>query len=237
MGSVIVASELEGRLKGRVQAARRSVLTEDVYERVKSLIMNGDLEPGARVNIYAVARLLDVSQTPVREVLAALESEGLLTKEALRGYSVASVLTPDQVADLYQLRLLLEPWAAARAAERVTPDGAARLRAELGSLPQAPQGTRYEDYHDIAAHDARFHDLVAELSGSPALRDSLQRTHGHLHLFRIEYEGRSSGEPTLAEHARICAGVTSGLPEEAEQAMRDHLTAARERFLRIGPSQ
>ncbi|WP_219471952.1 GntR family transcriptional regulator, partial [Nonomuraea rhizosphaerae] len=112
-----MTSEIENRLKGQVRAARRSVLTEDVYESVKSLIMNGELEAGARVNIYAVARLLDVSQTPVREVLAALESEGLLTKEPLRGYSVAPVLTSEQVADLYQLRLLLEPWAAARAAD------------------------------------------------------------------------------------------------------------------------
>ncbi|MFC7583577.1 FCD domain-containing protein [Nonomuraea antimicrobica] len=81
------------------------------------------------------------------------------------------------------------------------------------------------------AHDARFHDLVAELSGSPALRASLQRTHSHLHLFRIEYEGRRSGEPTLAEHARIVEAVTAGDAGAAEQAMRDHLTAARDRFL------
>ncbi|WP_345560456.1 GntR family transcriptional regulator [Nonomuraea rosea] len=229
-----VAGDLENRLKGRVQAARRSVLTEDVYERVKGLIMNGDLEAGARVNIYAVARLLEVSQTPVREVLSALESEGLLTKEALRGYSVAPVLTSGEVADLYQLRLLLEPWAAARAAERVTPAAAERLRAELAGVPQAPQGTRYEDYHGIAAHDARFHDLIAELSGSQALRESLRRTHCHLHLFRIEYEGRRSGEPTLAEHARIAEAVATGGAQESEAAMRAHLTAARDRFLRIG---
>ncbi|MEO3869261.1 GntR family transcriptional regulator [Nonomuraea sp. B12E4] len=229
-----MADQIESRLKGRVRAARRSVLTEEIYERVKSLIMNGDLEPGARVNIYAVARLLDVSQTPVREVLSALESEGLLTKEALRGYSVAPVLTPAQVADLYHLRLLLEPWAAAGAAERVTAEAADRVRAELAGLPRAPQGTRYEDYHDIAAHDARFHDLIAELSGSPAVRESLQRTHSHLHLFRIEYEGRRSGEPTLAEHARVAEAVIAGDREAASEAMRAHLAAARDRFLRIG---
>ncbi|MCK2217300.1 GntR family transcriptional regulator [Actinomadura sp. ATCC 31491] len=226
---------MENRLKGQVATARRSVLTEDVHERVKSLIMNGDLEPGSRVNIYAVARLLDVSQTPVREVLAALESEGLLTKEALRGYSVAPLLTRDQVADLYRLRLLLEPWAAGRAAETVTPETAGRLRAELASLPQAPPGTRYEDYHGIAAHDARFHDLVAELSGSPAVRDALRRTHAHLHLFRLEYEGRRSGEPTLAEHHRVGAAIADGDAAAAESAMREHLAAARDRFLRIGP--
>ncbi|GAA3224522.1 GntR family transcriptional regulator [Nonomuraea helvata] len=230
-----MSNELENRLKGLVPAARRSVLTEDVYERIKSLIMNGDLEPGARVNIYAVARLLDVSQTPVREVLSALESEGLLTKEPLRGYSVAPQLRPDQIADLYQLRLLLEPWAAARAAERVTAEARERVRAELASVPQAPQGTRYEEYHGLAEHDARFHDLIAELSGSEALRESLRRTHGHLHLFRIGYAGRRTGDPTLAEHARVVEAIAAGEAEAASEAMRAHLAAARDRFLEISP--
>jgi DNA-binding GntR family transcriptional regulator len=230
-----LASEIEKRLMGRVPAARRSVLTEDVHERVKGLIMNGDLEPGARVNIYAIARLLEVSQTPVREVLSALKSEGLLTKEALRGYSVASLLTPGQIADLYQLRLLLEPWAAGRAAELVTAEAGERVRAELASVPKAPQGTRYEDYHGLADHDARFHDLIAELSGSEALRDSLRRTHCHLHLFRIEYAGRRDGDPPLAEHARIAEAVVAGSPETASEAMRAHLAAARDRFLQMGP--
>lgn len=231
----MVAKELENRLKGRVPAARRSVLTEDVYERVKSLIMNRDLEPGARVNIYAVARLLDVSQTPVREVLSALESEGLLTKEALRGYSVAPVLSPGQIADLYQLRLLLEPWAAARAAERVTAGAGERMRVELATVPQAPRGTRYEDYHGLSEHDARFHDLIAELSGSEALREALRRTHCHLHLFRLGYEGRDTGDRTLVEHSRVAEAVAAGDQEAASEAMRAHLAAARDRFLEIGP--
>ncbi|MEU0572609.1 GntR family transcriptional regulator [Nonomuraea sp. NPDC005983] len=226
-----MTSELEKRLKGQVRAAKRSVLTADVYESVKSLIMDGELAPGTRVNIYAVARLLDVSQTPVREVLSALESEGLVTKEPLRGYSVAAVLTSGQVADLYQLRLLLEPWAAARAAERVDAEVAERVRAELTSVPNAPQGTRYHDYHGIQAHDARFHDLIAELSGSPAVRESLARTHSHLHLFRLDYKGRRHGDPTLAEHARVVDAVLAGSPDEAEAAMRAHLAAARDRYL------
>ncbi|GLW07133.1 GntR family transcriptional regulator [Microtetraspora sp. NBRC 13810] len=226
-----MTSEMERRLKGQVPPARRTVLTEDVYEHLKTLIMDGELAPGARVNIYAVARLLDVSQTPVREVLARLESDGLVTKEPLRGYSVAPVLTPAQVTDLYDLRLLLEPWAAGRAAAAVTAAGAQRLRAELESLAGAPEGTSYQQYRAIQGHDARFHDLIAELSGSEAVRDALERTHSHLHLFRLDYPGRDSGEPTLDEHHAIGEAVIAGRPEEAETAMRDHLSRARNRFL------
>jgi DNA-binding GntR family transcriptional regulator len=226
-----VTSEIESRLKGHIRAARRSVLTEDVYESLKSVIMDGELAPGARVNIYAMARLLDVSQTPVREVLARLESEGLVTKEPLRGYAVAPVLTSEEVDDLYRVRLLLEPWAAGRAAELVSAAGAERMRAELDSLPTAPQGTRYREYHEIQAYDARFHDLIAELSGSRAVREALERTHSHLHLFRLDYPGRDSGDPTLLEHRRVGEAIMAGSQEEAEAAMRAHLTGARERVL------
>ncbi|MFC4536879.1 GntR family transcriptional regulator [Sphaerisporangium dianthi] len=226
-----MTSEIDDLLKGEVAPARRGVLTDDVYESLKGLVMDGRLAPGARVNVYAVARLLDVSQTPVREVLARLESEGLVTKEPLRGYFIAPVLDRAQVADLYDLRSLLEPWAAAMAAERAGASGAERLRAEVAGLPDAPEGTTYRQYRTIQRHDARFHDLVAELSGSPSVREALARTHGHLHLFRLDYPGRDSGEPALQEHRRIAEAVTAGRPEAAEAAMRDHLTSARERFL------
>jgi len=226
-----MTSDTERRLRGRVGAAHRSVLTQDVHERLTSLIMDGELPAGARVNIYAVARLLDVSQTPVREVLARLESEGLVTKEPLRGYSVTPPLTAAQVADLYRLRLLLEPWAAEQAAERFAAGARERIETELASVPEAPAGTSYRDYREIQAHDARFHDLVTELSGSESVRAALRHTHAHLRLFRIDYPGRDTGARTLAEHGRVGRAIVAGRPDDAGVAMRAHLKAARDRFL------
>ena len=76
----------------RGSAARlpqRQVLTDEVYETLKGMIMDSEIAAGARVNIDALARELRVSQTPIRESLARLESDGLVTKAALRGYSVS----------------------------------------------------------------------------------------------------------------------------------------------------
>ena len=96
----------------------RQTLTDSVYEAVQELVMDQHIEAGARVNIDLVARQLNVSPTPVREALARLEMDGLVVKEPLRGYSVTPMLDAKTFNDLYDVRRLLEPFAARCAAER-----------------------------------------------------------------------------------------------------------------------
>jgi DNA-binding GntR family transcriptional regulator len=200
---------------------RRPVLVDDVHEAIKAMIMDHLLPPGARVSIDGLARELGVSPTPVREALARLESAQLVVKEPLRGYRTTALLTLDQLDDLYQFRLLIEPWAAARAAERAGVDGRTRLAAELAAA-DAPDDDTYAAYRAFTAHDARFHLLVAELAGSDQVRQAFQRTHWHLHIYRLHYD-RGIGPKALAEHRKITDAVLAGDMAEAEAAMREHL--------------
>ena len=142
----------------------RPALTDDVYESIKGWIVDTVREPGVRANIDALARSLEVSPTPVREALARLDAEGLVTKERSRGYTVVPPLSRRQVADLFDFRLVLEPWAAGRAAHA---DGAGsdRLRAEMAGPPDAPDDDGYAAFSSVASHDERFHDLLFELDG------------------------------------------------------------------------
>jgi DNA-binding GntR family transcriptional regulator len=203
---------------------RRQMLTDDVHEAIKALIMDHAIEPGARVSIDGLARQLAVSPTPVREALARLESAELVVKEPLRGYRTSPLLTREQLDDLYRFRLLLEPWAAGRAAEHADAEGRERLDAEMRSCA-TPADDTYDSYKALAAHDTRFHVLVAELAGSAQVRRAFERTHCHLHIFRLHYD-RGLGERTLAEHRRITRAVLDRDPVAAEAAMRAHLEAA-----------
>lgn len=203
---------------------RRQMLADDVHEAIKALIMDHALEPGARVSIDGLARQLGVSPTPVREALARLESAELVVKEPLRGYRTSPLLSREQLDDLYQFRLLIEPWAAARAAEHADAGGRDRLEAEMRSCA-TPASDTYDSYKALAAHDTRFHVLVAELAGSAQVRRAFERTHCHLHIFRLHYD-RGLGERTLAEHRRITRAVLDRDPVAAEAAMRGHLEAA-----------
>lgn len=203
---------------------RRQMLADDVHEAIKALIMDHAIEPGARVSIDGLARQLGVSPTPVREALARLESAELVVKEPLRGYRTTPLLSREELDDLYQFRLLIEPWAAARAAERVDADGRERLRAEMESC-DAPRDDTYDAYKALTAHDTRFHLLVAELAGSAQVRRAFERTHCHLHIFRLHYD-RGIGQKTLDEHRVITDAILEGDPEAAEAAMRKHLEEA-----------
>ena len=102
----------------KVSVPPRQILTDGVYEAVKELVMDQHIEPRSRVNIDKLARDLGVSPTPVREALARLESDGLVIKEPLRGYSIAPLLDRAAFEELYEVRLLLEPHVARRAGER-----------------------------------------------------------------------------------------------------------------------
>ncbi|HYH29979.1 MAG TPA: GntR family transcriptional regulator [Pseudonocardia sp.] len=203
-------------------------LVDDVHEAIKARIMDHAIAPGARVPIDGLARALGVSPTPVREALARLESAQLVVKEPLRGYRTTPLLRPDQLADLYRFRLLIEPWAAAHAAERTDDAGRARLTAELATA-DAPESDTYAAYRAFSAHDARFHLLVAELAGSDQVREAFQRTHWHLHIYRLHYD-RGIGPQALAEHRRVSDAVSAGDPAAAAEAMRAHLESSHTRL-------
>lgn len=207
----------------RCPVTGRGTVAEEAYERLKARIMDHVIAPGARISIDGLSRELGVSQTPVRESLARLESEGLASKVPLRGYRATALLSPTEFEDLFQFRRLIEPWAARRAAERVD-DGAERSLLQEVESVTPPRESNYEAYRALAAHDERFHDLVAMQSGSEQVRKALERTHCHLHIFRLHWE-RSYGPQTVAEHHRVAEAIAQRLPDEAEEAMVAHLEA------------
>jgi DNA-binding GntR family transcriptional regulator len=212
----------------------RQILTDGVYEAAKELVMDQHIEPGARVNIDRLARQLNVSPTPVREALARLEMDGLVIKEPLRGYSIAPLLDAVAFDDLYDVRLLLEPFAARRASERGGKELVAVLSREIADMRQTHKSAEggmatYREYRSFKWQDARFHDAIAEASGNPLLRGTLARLRSHLHLYRLYY-AVGLGSETIAEHEKILAAIIAHRPEDAAKAMTDHLRRSRARL-------
>lgn len=161
------SEDLAGGSHGPAEPPRQ-VLADTVYEAVKAMVMDHEIVPGARVGIEALARTLEVSPTPVREALARLESDGLVVKRSLAGYRATELLTPQGLEELFEMRQLLEPRAAALAAEHADEarlDRLEHLQDAMRSLPGS--GDRYAVYREFAALDQRFHETVAEAAGRP----------------------------------------------------------------------
>lgn len=216
----------------------RQTLTDSVYEAVQEMVMEQHIEPGARVNIDLLARQLNVSPTPVREALARLEMDGLVIKEPLRGYTITPTLDVKNFNDLYDLRRLLEPFAARAAAERRDDKALRALESEIRDMRQTVEasggsaGKGYHEYRDFAWQDARFHEVVAGMSGNSLLSDTLRRLRSHLHLYRLYhlyYTTAEIGTATVIEHDAILAAIRAGDADRAEVAMLEHINRSRDR--------
>jgi DNA-binding GntR family transcriptional regulator len=215
----------------RKKEASRQVLTDDIYESIKSLLMDHVIQPGERVSIDGLARELNVSQTPIREALARLESDDLVVRKPLTGYSATPVLTLTELIELYDFRFMLEPKAIETATKLMTVEGEEKLKAELNLAKKITMGETYAAYRSVSEHDQRFHQLIVTLSGNPFMDAAFRRAHCHLHLFRLNPTSAPIQKMAIREHSMILGAILSRNPKEARAAMSTHLENSRDRIL------
>ena len=199
-----------------------------VYELIRSRVLREEIPPNARINIDALARELEVSSTPVREALRQLQGDNLVVQGPGRGYRTTPILNAAELRELFEFRLLVEPWAAKIAATDRLQNPGYVLEREIADITDLI-GRQADIRYELMDHDIRFHDAILSSTGNEVLRTAYSQTHCHLHAFRL-HPGERTGQYTVAEHRVIHEAIRSREPEAAEQAMRDHLTAAYLRF-------
>ncbi len=229
---------------GRVVERERRALRDRVYDRILEMLLKGEVESGTRLSPESMARLLDVSPTPVREAMVQLERTGLVTREALRGYRVAPPLDERQLAELYEARIMLETTAtraAAAEADKVVPAlRGAHERHRLASEAVVEAHERgaavpIELTHDYFRADTDFHLVPLEYLGNRYIRGMYDDLGALTHRMRqLALGGPDDVQEAVAEHAAILAAFESGDEEACVDAMRAHITNARERSLRHG---
>jgi len=203
-------------------------LVELTYERLLSMLVTMRIAPGAHISIEALARQLEISQTPIREALTLLEAQKLAYKTPNVGFRAADLLTRQEVHDLFELRLLIEPAAAAFAAEKAN-DAALRSLADLAEEMSGQQTGNELAYAQFAEGDAKLHHLVAAASGNRFIAETVEGLHAHLHIFRFLFKTNATAK-AVQEHEAIINALLARDPAAAGQAMRDHLQASRERM-------
>src|SRR3954470_22246335 len=138
------------------------------YERIRALILTGDIPPGTRLGQVDLADRLGVSRTPVREALRRLDAEGLVDFQDNRGFRVAELAIEDVVRRL-EVRLLLEPGIARLAAERATDADLHALEANVRREERARSAQAVHDasreFHLLVAAAAHNGELVATIEG------------------------------------------------------------------------
>jgi DNA-binding GntR family transcriptional regulator len=200
-----------------------------VYRALLGRLLSREIQPGARINIDAASRAWDVSQTPVREALAQLEIEGLVSRVHLAGFRAAPLLAREQFDDLFEVRDLLEPHAANRAAGLATAAELRQMEEVAGQMRLMAAAIEPATYPDFALADGQLHELIAAASGNALLHATVTRLHPHVHLFRLQYHPQVSLD-AIAEHDEVLAAIAEGRPAAAHRAMREHLRASQARL-------
>ncbi|MBX3596790.1 MAG: GntR family transcriptional regulator [Rhizobiaceae bacterium] len=209
---------------------RPNSLADDVYEAIFQRLISLKIEPGARITVDNLVREFNVSHTPIREALGRLEGEGLVVKTHLIGYRAAPQITRRQFDELYELRLLLEPHGAAKAALAMNQSKAAVLRKATVAMRGIDRSDEHLRYSTFARQDALFHDRIMEFAGNEVIRSTISFQHAHFHIFRLMFHERVT-EEALEEHEAILSALADADGERARNAMKIHIERSRDRLI------
>ena len=191
-------------------------LSAQAYNHLREWILDRRISAGSTLFEARIADELGISRTPMREALGRLAGEGFLVRRDARSYSVKSVGTKEYF-DIMRTRELLECEAIGLAIERISAADLAALAAEVESLKAGG--------HDETLHwrfDDRFHQFIAEASGSVVLPRLIQQLRDDSRLFRLHSPLHRQTDNHF-EHGEIIRALQKKDVEGARGAMRAHL--------------
>jgi DNA-binding GntR family transcriptional regulator len=203
----------------------RASLSRVVGEQIRGRILDGSLKPGERLVEDRLSAELGVSRVPVREALRSLSAEGLVTLLPRRGATVVEV-TPEDVAELVEVRALLEGLNARLAAQRHDPEIVAQLQDTLERGNAAAEDGTAEV---LARLNAEFHERLAEASRNSVLSDVMRGLRERTSI-AFSINGRVRAREDWQEHAGVLAAVIAGDGELAALLATRHVQNAAAAF-------
>lgn len=206
----------------------------EAYSKIRRAILDLDFLPGTPLSEAQLAEAYKISRTPVREALKLLEREGLVRVFPARGTFVAELAYSD-VVEIYEVRLLLESFAATVATSRLTKE---ELTSLFGSMVEAERALERGEIEEACLLDIQLHRSIVMATGNQRIRRILSQMDDQVHRIRmIALRDPERIRQTLVEHKRIIAALMERDSERAGVEMRDHLRAACANALRVSASQ
>lgn len=218
--------------KSRKQSRRlpgKRTISEDVYLSLKKDILTCKHRPGAVLKEKELAELYGSSRVPVREACSRLQQEGLLEAVPYKGYFVSQVSLKD-IADYFDLRLLLETYAVEQAVARASDEQLAALE-ELA----AHEYTFHDwvTYLKFLERNREYHVEIARLSGNAKLArivsDILERMQ---RFFFLGLDLGDFGPEMREEHQILTHAIRAGAKQNAIDYLRRQIERSRERILK-----
>jgi DNA-binding GntR family transcriptional regulator len=208
----------------RVRPSKDLSRAGSAYLQIRRKILNNEFSADTHLSEYQLAAQLGVSRTPIREALKKLEREGLTRSQSGRGTYVAELSLQD-VLEIYEVRSLLEPFAAGVAAKQLSDQEIRSLERDVESASGAASNNHFDEAFRL---DVRLHKSLIAATRNGRISQILAQLDDQVHRIRVlapQVSGRLSS--TIDEHRAIVAALAERDATKAEAAMREHLAAAR----------
>ncbi len=200
---------------------------ERAYQLIRTRIERGEYSPGQRLVIDQLAEEIGISQVPIREAIRRLEAESLLSYEPNSGPKVAP-LSREVWAQLIETVAVLEGYATALAAPRLTPENLSELKTINGRMSRA---LREDDVAQVSACNRAFHALILERCPNTVVAEQLRQTQARLSSLNraliareqsvaIRLLSSKGGQIAVADHESLIKNIRRG----ASAATIEHLT-------------
>ena len=199
-----------------------------VYQKIKEMILYGELKPGEFLTVGNLAECFNVSKTPVRDSLNTLKHEGLIDVLPYKGYMVSRVDAKD-LLDLFDMRIILEGSATEMATRHANPPAYDELM-KLAQI-EVVESTEESVAVQFQRTNFNFHVAIAKLSGNHYLYDSV--CHVLNHLQRVLYRDLLTGDPVTMsrEHIELVQCMKAGNPKNAKELAVQQIETTKQRVL------
>ncbi len=206
---------------------QRNSLTNLVQAEIERMILEGELQSGAKLTESTLADRLGVSRGPVREAFRMLEESGLVRTIKNRGVFVRDVPL-EEALEIFEVRAVMDLYVGRKLAQGISSAQVKELRQLVDAMDQAVKDANAPDYHRF---NLKFHDRLLELADNAKLTATYRKLVNELSLFRRQNLTPESMAVFTREHKQIVKAIAAGDPEAAGQAMFQHVMNSRERTL------
>lgn len=203
----------------KARPLERRVFREEIREQLIEDILNGRLQPGARIVETKIAQQFGVSQGPVREALRDLELFGFVVSSPFRGTQVRQITTED-LLQIYPIRAALEAVAARAAAERIDDATLNHLEELITSMREA---AARDDHRAQADADHAFHAAIVKASGNHMLEHVWQTMRLSITTCVTRSVTHRSLHELAERHTVVLDALRAHDPDRAEAAIRRHI--------------
>jgi DNA-binding GntR family transcriptional regulator len=206
-------------------------LSDQAYESLRDCILRKELSPGLRLDLDTLQRQLGISRTPLKEAVNRLAAEGLITHVPRRGTYVTD-LTPQNVAERFDARKILEIGAVDEIMDHLTDDHLAELRQRYESIRSHIAAGSVGDYFEFLVKDREFHRALIAITGNRMVADIYEGLNLNVQMAIVFYPHENKRMDLVDdEHRHILASLEQHDRQGLKAAITQHIQQSKRAVL------